>query len=134
MNGAPPEAGPVSPENISVRGLNARSRDLDDCHVELHADGTVFLVVNGERLFRFDSIDALLEQYQLQRGNSKATVSGELAAAQAAAGIAIAAISSRPRAEKALAEGPVTEAIERIREARARLDAYDDRFIAPAIL
>lgn len=112
------------PEQISVRAPKPSS-DLDDCFVELHADGSVVLVVNGERLFRFDSIEELLEQYQLERGDSKTVVSRELASAEVAAGIAVAAIDPRPRAEKALVDDRVVRAIERIRDARARLRAFE---------
>lgn len=96
---------------------------IDEFWVEIHPDGSVVLVVEGERLFRFDSIDELLEQYKLSRGDSVNALSKELVAAEDAAHLAIAAIGARPRAEKALIDPPVAVALDRVRRARGRLRA-----------
>lgn len=106
-------------ETFSLSGAS----HIEGFYVEIHPDGSVVLVVEGERLFRFDSIDALLEQYQLSQGDSVNALSKELLAAEAAAHLAIEAIGARPRAEKALIEPPVAVALERVRRARGRLRA-----------
>lgn len=109
---------------------SARATALPGCFVELHADGTVVLVVDGEQLFRFDSFDALLAQYDLIRGELQPpgepladdeAARRELRNATIAAGVELATIAARPRAEKALVGEDVARAIERVRRARALL-------------
>ncbi len=118
-------------EQYSLRESTANAADLAGCFVELHADGTVVLVVDGERLFQFDSVDALLAQYELVKGERRSEppmAAGEasaawreLAAAEVAVNVAVGAINARPRAEKMLLDPRVARAIERVRVARERL-------------
>ena len=104
---------------------------MHGCHVELHIDGTVILVVDGERLFRFASMNDLLEQYALTRGEIVGQPgggpNGELLAAQIAAAAHVASIHLRPRAEKELADDRLVDAIERVRAARAAVSAAPAR-------
>jgi len=101
---------------------------LAGCHVELHLDRSVVLVVDGERLFRFDSIDALLSQYDVGKAElmlpTLHSASAELQAAELAAAAFIAAIHLRPRAEKSLADERVVDALERVRSARVRVATF----------
>lgn len=125
----PLTTGPLTTDagSYSVRE-RAEAGVVSGCFVELHADGTVVLVVDGERLFHFDSFEALLAQYELVRGDLRAGSVGEarteLAAAEVAAGVAVAAILTRPRAEKALVDDRVARAIDRVRLARERLASF----------
>lgn len=117
-------------EQYALREDTANSADLSECFVELHVDGSVVLVVDGERLFRFDSLDALLERYELVKGERRSeppldnTVGAawrELAAAELAMSVAVTAINARPRAEKMLLDPRISRAIERVRLAREQL-------------
>jgi len=42
---------------------------LSGCNVEVANDGTALVIVDGEPLFRFGSLRALLDQYGLLRGD-----------------------------------------------------------------
>lgn len=119
------------PGTYSLRDSKRGEKDLYDCFVQLHADGSVVLVVDGEQLFRFDSLDALLAQYELVRGERQSdspppdsaayAAWRELAAAELAVNVAVSAMHSRPRAEKTLLDPRVARAIDRVRLARDRL-------------
>jgi hypothetical protein len=118
----------MSRTQFALHGDDAATGQLADCFVELHIDGSVVLVVDGERLFRFPSLDALLGQYALVTGERTASSDGEpsagsreLAAAELAVTIAVDAIKSQPRAEKILLDPIVRKAIERVRLAREQL-------------
>lgn len=104
---------------------------LAGCHVELHPDGSVVLVVDSERLFKFASLDALLEQYDVIQGEHENGTMGaadaELQAAQISVAAHVAAMHLRPRAEKALIETRVSRAIERVRAARAHRATFPSK-------
>jgi hypothetical protein len=121
------------PEAYAVHA-SARQEAVHDCFVELHHDGSVVLVVDGERLFRMDSFEALLEHYRLERGRRRAEglesaerdardARDELHAAEEDAMVELTGIVARPRADKALIDPGVQAAIERVRAARARVEA-----------
>jgi hypothetical protein len=119
----------VAPEDYAIVGGDAGT-ELAGCSVELRADGSVMLVVDGERLFRFASFDALLGHYDVTKGELAVptldSASAELEAAEMSAAAQVAAIHLRPRAEKTLAEERVVHAIRRVRRARARVATLRD--------
>jgi hypothetical protein len=114
-----------SQSNFRLRGSRDPKNPLAGCHVELHADGAVVLVVDGEKLFRFASLEDLLAHYELTQGDSLSRTQHEneteLQAAEISAAAHVAAIHLRPRAEKALADDRLIVAIQRVRAARARV-------------
>lgn len=57
----------VAPHHYAILGDDAVT-ELAGCHVELHADGSALLVVDGERLFRFSSFDTLVGHYDVTKG------------------------------------------------------------------
>lgn len=125
MSPKPPRAPPlVDPDRYALHGGDAGD-ELARCHVELHTDGTVGLVVDGEQLFRFASVDALLGHYDVTKGEPTTetmdSATSDLEAAEIAAAALVAAIHLRPRAEKTAIEEHVVAAIRRVRLARARL-------------
>lgn len=118
----------VHPDRYALHG--EEGAELARCHVELYPDGTVGLVVDGERLFRFASVEALLTHYDVTKGQPTVetldSANAELGAAELAAAAWVAAIHLRPRAEKTAIDAHVVAAIQRVRSARARLATLRD--------
>ena len=122
-----------APGDYALRG-NEGAR-LGGCHVELHAEGSVVLVVDGERLFRFESFEELLAHYDVLKGEigstgeharaSLASANEDLDAAEVAAAAHLAALHLQPRAQKALPDDRLLRLLERVRQARARVSALE---------
>ncbi|MBI2390665.1 MAG: hypothetical protein HYV09_13835 [Deltaproteobacteria bacterium] len=61
---------PTAAANAEIYSLHESAQivAVSGCFVELHADGKAVLMVDGEHLFPFDSLTALLAQYDLMKG------------------------------------------------------------------